>query len=125
MPALQEGNNLGDLLKYEAPNLYSREVVTVAGGELLLLGVVLGMVATSGKVKTLNPAATDGTQIACGISICEVDATLMDRDDGLMIARHAAVADFALVWPDEITAAEKRVAIQQLKNLGILVREGR
>ena len=26
MPAISETNNLGDLLKYEAPNLYSRDL---------------------------------------------------------------------------------------------------
>ena len=30
MTAITEGLNLGDLLKYEAPNLYSRDQVTVA-----------------------------------------------------------------------------------------------
>ena len=30
MPAITEGLNLGDLLKYEAPNLFSRDQVTVA-----------------------------------------------------------------------------------------------
>ena len=40
MPALQEPFNLGDLLKYEAPNLYSRDRVTVAAGQNLPLGTV-------------------------------------------------------------------------------------
>ena len=35
MPALAEPLNLGDLLKYEAPNLYSRDQVTVAAGQNL------------------------------------------------------------------------------------------
>ncbi len=30
MPVLSESNRLGDVLKYEAPNLYSREAVTSA-----------------------------------------------------------------------------------------------
>ena len=38
MPALAEPLNLGDLLKYEAPNLYSRDRVTVASGQNLQLG---------------------------------------------------------------------------------------
>ena len=32
MSVLAEPLNLGDLLKYEAPNLYSRDRVTVASG---------------------------------------------------------------------------------------------
>jgi hypothetical protein len=32
-----EPNNLGDLLKFEAPSLYSREEITVAQGQNLTL----------------------------------------------------------------------------------------
>ncbi|HSF96860.1 MAG TPA: head decoration protein, partial [Thermohalobaculum sp.] len=32
MPALNESSYLGDVLKYETPNLYSREAVTVLAG---------------------------------------------------------------------------------------------
>jgi len=33
MPAITEQNNLGDPLKYEAPNRYSRDVATIAAGQ--------------------------------------------------------------------------------------------
>ena len=49
MPALAEPLNLGDLLKYEAPNLYSRDRVTVASGQNLPLGTVVGIVTATGK----------------------------------------------------------------------------
>lgn len=55
MPALQEPINLGDLLKYEAPNLYSRDRVTVAAGQTLPLGTVLGLVTATGKVEADRP----------------------------------------------------------------------
>ncbi len=46
MPVLSEGNNLGDVLKHEAPNLYSREAVTVLAGSgsdrILTIGEVFG-----------------------------------------------------------------------------------
>ena len=41
-----------------------------------------------------------------------------------MVARHAIVADHALVWPVAITLAEKQSAVLQLKSLGVLVRKG-
>ncbi|MCL9857071.1 head decoration protein, partial [Ralstonia solanacearum] len=66
MTVLQEPLNLGDLLKYEAPNLYSRERITVAAGQTLPLGTVVGMVTATGKVKQLDPSATDGSQYAAG-----------------------------------------------------------
>ncbi|CBK39890.1 TPA: head decoration protein [Pseudomonas aeruginosa] len=124
MPAMTEGLNLGDLLKYEAPNLYSRDQVTVGAGQSLLLGTVVGLVTATAKLKQIDPSATDGSQYAAGVLMQGVDATLIDRDDGLMLARHAIVADHALAWPAAITTAEKQAAIAQLKSLGILVRKG-
>jgi Bacteriophage lambda head decoration protein D len=38
MPEIKQGLNLGDLLKYEAPNLYSRDRITVAAGQTLAPG---------------------------------------------------------------------------------------
>ena len=124
MPALQEPFNLGDLLKYEAPNLYSRDRVTVASGQTLTLGTVLGLVTATGKVKQIDPSATDGSQYAAGVLIQDVDAHLADRTDGLMVARHAIVADHALQWPAGITLSEQQAAVLQLKALGVLVRTG-
>jgi hypothetical protein len=116
--------NLGDLLKYEAPNLYSRDRVTVAAGQTLALGTVLGMVTETGKVKQIDPSATDGSQVAAGVLMQDADAHLADRLDGLMVARHAIVADHALRWPAGMAVAEQQAAILQLKALGVLVRAG-
>ena len=124
MPVITEGLNLGDLLKYEAPNLYSRDQVTVGAGQNLPLGTVLGIVTASGKYKQIDPSAEDGTQVAAGVLLQGCDATLADRDNGLVVARHAIVSDHALQWPEAITAAEKASAIAQLKALGVLVRQG-
>jgi len=124
MAVLTEGMNLGDLLKYEAANLYSRDQVTVLAGQNLALGAVAGIITATGKVKRIDPSATDGSQVAAGVIIQSIDATAGDTPDGLLIARHAIVADHALVWPSGITTAEKTAAIGQLKNLGILVRKG-
>ena len=124
MSVLAEPLNLGDLLKYEAPNLYSRDRVTVASGQNLPLGTVLGIVTASGKYKQIDPSAEDGTQVAAGVLLQACDAALIDRDDGLVVARHAVVAHHALAWPDAITTAEQLTAIAQLKALGVLVRLG-
>lgn len=119
-----EAMNLGDLLKFEAPNLYSRDRVTVASGQNLPLGTVVGVVTASGKYKQLDPSADDGTQVAAGVLLQPCDATLADRDNGLVVTRHAIVSDHALAWPDAITTGEKASAIAQLKALGVLVRQG-
>ena len=123
MPVITEGLNLGDLLKYEAPNLYSRDQVTVAAGQnLLVLGTVVGIETATAKVKQIDPAATDGTEVAVGVLATSVDASLIDREDGILIARHAVVADHALTWPAGITPLDKTAAIAQLKAAGVLVR---
>ena len=124
MPALAEPLNLGDLLKYEAPNLYSRDRVTVASGQNLPLGTVVGIVTATAKFKQLDPSAEDGTQVAAGVLLQACDAVLIDRDDGLVVARHAIVAHHALAWPDAITTAEKLTSFALLKALGVLVRQG-
>ncbi|MDI4092149.1 head decoration protein [Stenotrophomonas pavanii] len=123
MTAIAQPQTLGDLLKYEAPNLYSRETDTVAAGQKLTLGTVLGRDTTSSKLKAFDPDATDGNEIAIGVLAGDVDATLIDRDDALVIARHAIVARGALVWPTGITTAQKAAAIAQLTFLGVLVRD--
>ncbi|WP_240097650.1 head decoration protein [Thermomonas flagellata] len=123
MPTLTQATNLGDLLKYEAPNLYSRERSTVAAGQHLLLGAVVGLETATGKLKAFDPSATDGTEVAAGVLGNAVDATLIDREDAILIARHAIVARGALVWPAGITAVQKAAAIAQLEARGILVRD--
>jgi hypothetical protein len=110
MSVLVNELTLGDLLKYEEESLYSRDQVTVAAGQNLRIGTVLGRVDANGKVKAIDPAATDGTQIATAVLLQSVDAT--------------AVAHHALVWPATITAEDKATATAQLEAVGILVRQG-
>jgi hypothetical protein len=124
MSVLTNELTLGDLLKYEEESLYSRDQVTVAAGQNLRIGTVLGRVDANGKVKALDPAATDGTQIATAVLLQSVDATTGDKSSGIAATRQAIVAYHALVWPVAITAEEKATATAQLEAVGILVRQG-
>lgn len=123
MPVQTEQNYLGDWLKFEEDNLYSREEVTVVSGQDLGTGTVIGIITASGKVTQLAPGAADGSENAAGILLLPVDATTGDQA-GVIIARHALCSDKGLVWPGSITGPQKTAAINQLKSLGILVREG-
>jgi hypothetical protein len=124
MSAINQNFNLGDLLKYEDDCLnYSRDQVTVAAAQNLPLGTVAGRVTATGKLHALDPAATDGTEIPAGILLGDIDATLIERDDGLLLARHGIVASHAVVWPVGITAPEKSAAIAALEVRGILIRQ--
>jgi hypothetical protein len=124
MTAITEGLNLGDLLKYEAPNLYSREQVTVVAGQNLALGAVVGRITATAKFKVFDPAATDGSELPAGILLGACDATLIDRDDALLLARHGMAASNAVVWPAGLTVEQKTTALAQLSSLGVLVRQG-
>lgn len=123
MPAITQAKNLGDVLKYEAPNLYSREAAVVAAGQNLAIGTVLGRTTADGKLRALAPAATDGTETAIGVLANDIDATLIDREDALLIARHAIVARNGLIWPAGMTDPQKAAALGQLEAIGILVRD--
>ena len=123
MPVLSEGNNLGDVLKYEATHFYSRDVLTVPDGQNLVLGAVVGIQTADGKARVLDPAAIDGTEVAAGV-IVQDSAPPGADEDVPFIVRHAIVADHALVWPVGITTPETTTAIAQLKAAGILVRKG-
>ncbi|MBF0115475.1 MAG: head decoration protein [Magnetococcales bacterium] len=122
MAVITEANNLGDLLKYEADLFYSRDEVVLASGQNLALGAVVGIKGSDGKVRALAPAATDGTEVAAGVMLFPVAASTDTQT--VIVARHAIVADTALVWPANITAPQKSAAISQLKGLGIIIRTG-
>lgn len=112
----------GQFLKYEAPQGYSREDVTVASGQNIAVGQVVGRITASGKIAAFNPAAADGTQNAIGVSLAAVNATAGDNP-GVIVARHAIVVDRDnLVWGGSPTNAQKDAAVAQLKELGILAR---
>ena len=118
-----EPNNLGDLLKFEAPSLYSREEITVAQGQNLTLGTLVGQESETDLIKALNPAATDGTQNALGALIADTDA-LAANTKAVIVTRDAILADHAVVWPTNITLEQKTAAIKQLEARGVMIRKG-
>ena len=120
---ITEGTNLADLLKYEAPNLYSREEVTVAAGQNLKLGTVIGRVTANDQIKQFNPAAEDGSEKAIGVLIQNVDAS-EKTEFAVMAAREVLVAKKYVIWPSEITEEQKKVATEDLYDHGIVLRKG-
>ncbi|WP_264707725.1 head decoration protein [Wolbachia endosymbiont (group B) of Agriphila straminella] len=123
MTCITEQNNLGDLLKYEASSLYSRDQITVAKGQNLKLGAVVAKKTDDGFIKALNPTATDGTQTAVGVITTDIHSKNSDIK-GVIITRSAMLADHAIVWPTGITEEQKAAAIKQLEGRGIIVRKG-
>lgn len=124
MTAITEPLNLGDLLKYEEDCLrYSRAVASVAAGQKLALGTVVGIETATGKLKQLDPLAVDGCETPVGVLLVDVDATLIDVEGALLLNRHAVLASNCVVWPAGITAAAKTAATESLATLGILIRQ--
>lgn len=80
--------------------------------------------AGSGKVKQIDFAATDGSDVASGLLL--LDTTAPDGADksAVAIVRNAIVSDNGITWPAGATTNQKNAAIAQLKTAGILVRQG-
>ena len=123
MAVLQEPNTLGDLLKYEAPNLYSRDEVAVGAGQTLALGAVVGRVTATGEIVALDPAASDGREHVAGILIEAVTTARGERRRSVIVARHAIVFGGVLVLPTSLTTEQTATALAQLAALGVLVRQ--
>lgn len=124
MKTFTEPNNLGDLLKYEADKNYCREVVTVAQGQNLKLGTILGMVEANDQVKAVfsDDEATDGSNIAVGVLLEDVDAT-SEAKKSLMVARDAIVSSACVIFPAEATSDQKKKIIKDLEARGLVIRQ--
>lgn len=121
MPVIAEQANLGDLIKYEAGSLFSREDIIVNTGQNIAFATVVARLTTGGNIVTLNSGG-GGSDVAVGIICDDVNASTGAKKS-LMIARHAIVAEDAVVWPAGTTATQMATAISQLKALGILIRK--
>ncbi len=123
MPVLHEPVHLSDLLKYEAPNLYSRDEVVVASGQSLALGAVVGRVTATQEIVAIDPTANDGRETVAGVLIEAVVTAATERKRSVIVSRHALVFGGSLVLPTTLTSEQTTAAIAQLTALGIVVRQ--
>ncbi|MEJ1173184.1 head decoration protein [Agrobacterium sp. CMT1] len=112
-----------DVVKDEGKNRFSRDTDTLAQSGKVICGAVLGKVTNTGKFKQLDTAANDGTQIAAAIILQNADASAADIEV-VTLKRRAQVVLQSLTWPAGITAAQQKIAIDQLAALGIIARRG-
>lgn len=112
----------------EANGTRSREVVTIAQGQNLLPGALLGKVTATGKYVAVDPAngsgeggTPDGSQTAVAVLFAAVDTTAAEKP-GVITARDAEVAAHALDWPAGTTEPQKTAALAQLAAVGIVAR---
>ena len=121
MAVLHEGKHTGEFLVSEGNGAISREVVTIAEGQDLGVGAVLGQLTSGGKYTALATTGTDGNEVAAAVLFDDVDATDGDKP-GVVVARLAEVRASDLVWPSGITAGAKESAVAALAAKHIIVR---
>lgn len=95
MATLTEPIHAGEFLLSEGNGQISRENVTIAAGQNLAAGTVVGQITASGKYAAHDPEAEDGTENAAGVLYAAVNAADDDKK-GVIIARLAEVAGTAL-----------------------------
>ena len=119
---LVESTHPGEYILSESNGNRSRGTGTIATGEVLVAGSVCGAVTASGKYVAVDPAASDGSEVASVISFAGGDATDSDLTGKVFTVRDSEVNADCLVWPDGISVGEKDAAIAELEGAGIIVR---
>jgi hypothetical protein len=120
MPVLIEPQQLSDVLhqEQENPRYFSREVAQIPVGQMIEIGTVLGQITASKEYVPLDPAASDGSEIAAGIAMENVDTT---KVSGLIniIVKNAYVKVEGLKFDSSLTSADIETALQQLSKNGV------
>jgi hypothetical protein len=91
-----------------------------AAGDRFTITVAKG----SGQVKQIDFTAADGSNAACGVLLLGTTAPDGVDTPATAIVRQAIVSDAGLIWPAGATDSQKAAALAQLKNLGIIARQG-
>lgn len=123
MPVAVMRPRISDLLKYEVSDfLYSRDTITLAAGNKLAMGAVLGKLAASDEYAEFDPTASDGSQIPVAVLVADADATAAAIKT-VAVVRHCVVSRQSLIWKAGVTAPEKAAAEAALTKLGVVVRD--
>ena len=119
--AITQSPRDGDVLLSEAPGTLSREAVTIASGQNLEAGAVLGKVTASGEYVAVAPGATDGSETAAAVLLYTTDAS-GGAAKATVLMRLGEVDASLLVWPTGITQAQIDAALGQLAGQYIIAR---
>lgn len=99
----------------------SRDNLTFESGLTFKPGEVAAIKTSNGCVVKLNPAGSDGSEVAAVIPVYAYDTTAA-AVMGVAITRNAAVKEDGLIWPAGISAPNKAASIVQLADRGIIIR---
>jgi len=94
-----EKKHAGEFIVSKGNGSISRDGITVASGQNLEVGTVMGKVTASGKYIAYADGAADGSQVARGILYDAVDASAGD-EKGVLFSRLGEVEGAALTGND-------------------------
>jgi len=122
MSFIHQDPQFTDLVHQEATELqfYSRDSAPIAVDTVVQFGQVLGKITASGEYVPVDPAATDGSDVAKVVAIVPVDTT--DQTDAIdipVMARQCYLINQGLVFGD-LTEAQITTATAELKQAGML-----
>ena len=112
MATKNEGMHRGGYIVSEPNGTRGREAVTIASGETLVPGHVLGQ-TTGGEYKEYNPNNGDGSGTAVAVCYDHVDAS-GGAKDAVITARDTEVSYQELVWFSGATSGEKETGRAEL-----------
>jgi hypothetical protein len=124
MPELSQNLlTTGHYIVSEASDMYrSREQIIVGSGAgILVAGAVMAQQTADGKFYPVDPAASDGTEVASAVLYEGCDATSADVRR-VITARDTAVHADQLQWAAAVTDPQKTAALAELEQLGIIGR---
>ncbi len=117
---LVESWHTGGFVVSMASGHRSIDRATLAAGQSLPCGSIVGLIAATGLVTALSPAATDGSENAFGILYADVNATTGNTACAVVV-RDCEVNGAELVY-GALTQAQITAAGQQLAAAHVIVR---
>ena len=121
MSTLTETSHAGEYIVSESNGHRSREAITVASGQDLVAGAVIGKVTASGYYAEWDPDAVNGSQTAVGILFDAVDATSA-ATAGVAHVRDCEVNGDELTFKTGSTSDDKSLAAYHLGVEHVIVR---
>jgi hypothetical protein len=119
--SLTERPHAGGFILSTATRYRSIDNITIASGQRLDAGAVLGKITATGQYAAYDNAATDGTATAVAVLISPVDAS-NGPAQAAAIVRDAEVNQHELVWDTGQGTSDIDAGLADLKNVGIIPR---
>jgi Bacteriophage lambda head decoration protein D len=121
MTAKLESSHPGEYLLNEFDPNHNRDVITLASGQDLKGGAVLGKLS-SGKFAAYDNGASDGSETAAGVLWDDTDATDGDVECVAHVRGPVIVKKPELKWADGQSDSDITAGLADLTAIGIVAR---